>query len=78
MTNTGQIEMYPRTMHSGLEKQMTSYELLAADRSAAIQNDAAQRARRVALLVGATRSSRPDAEPRRLRARLRLGVSGPA
>lgn len=75
MPNTWQTQMYLDTTHPRREDQMTSYELFASERTTAIQNSAAERARRVARLADATGSPRASTEPRRLRARLRLVVS---
>ncbi len=76
MTNTGQIEMYPRTMHSGLEKQMTSYELLAADRSKALRHRMEERTRRATLPDDISGHRRLESTSRRWR--LRLSVMRPA
>lgn len=76
MTNTGQTQTSPRTMHSRLEDQMTSYELSAAERSAAIHHRIEDRTRRAKLLDDASARRRPAANSRRLR--LRLTVSRPA
>ncbi len=76
MTNTRHIPTYQEAAYLRLEDQMTSYELLAADRSAAIQRQAAERAHRAAQLDPTFRRPAAEASPRRLR--LRLGFSRPA
>ena len=76
MTNTGQTPMYPGTMHPRLEDQMTSYELLAADRSKALHHRMEERTRRATLLDDASGHRR--LEPTSRRWRLRLSVMRPA
>ncbi len=78
MTNTEQTAIFTQRGRSRLEDRMTSYELLAAERSTAIRSQAAERARRAAHLADARRHSASNRDPRRLRARLRLGLSRPA
>ncbi|MDQ3493456.1 MAG: hypothetical protein M3452_09395 [Chloroflexota bacterium] len=75
MTNTRQTPMYPGTMQARLEDQMTSYELLAAERSAAIQNQAAHRARLVTQLEAAPGHRPLHEASRSRRLRVRLGVA---
>ncbi len=76
MTNTRHTPTHSRPIYPRLGDQMTGYELLAAERSAAIHNLAAHRARRATLLDEASAHRPQEATSRRLP--LRLSVSRPA
>ncbi len=76
MTYTGQTTMNSRSTNARPEDQMTSYELLAAERSAAIRHHIEERGRRATLLDEVSAQHPTERNSRRLR--LRLSVSRPA